>query len=181
MEFEYISNNFKFASWNLFVATCSVPSLLIGAWLFCFPESPKFLLECGEADEALEVLKDMYASNTGESASSFPVSTFRFYLRSPLMEILQITSLREKVRTMSVVSQQSTRSIRSLRIRKPKELKLLMQEIWEQTKALCKPPHLRYTIITCLIQFGLTSRYLHNLLVIISHIKLSSCFIVITH
>lgn len=68
-------------------------------------------------------------------------------------------SLREKVRTMSVVSQQSSRSIRSLRIRKPKELKLLLQEIWEQTKALCKPPHLRYTIITCLIQFGLTSSY----------------------
>lgn len=67
--------------------------------------------------------------------------------------------MREKVRTMSVVSQQSTRSIRSLRIRKPKELKLLLQEIWEQTKALCAPPHLRYTIITCLIQFGLTSSY----------------------
>ncbi|XP_008201613.1 synaptic vesicle glycoprotein 2B isoform X2 [Tribolium castaneum] len=142
MEFVYQTDNFKFASWNLFVATCSIPSLFIGLWLFFFPESPKFLLECGEAEEALEVLKDMYASNTGDSAANFPV-----------------ISLREKVRTMSVVSQQSTRSIRSLRIRKPKELKLLLREIWEQTKALCKPPHLRYTIITCLIQFGLTTSY----------------------
>ncbi|RZC31843.1 synaptic vesicle glycoprotein 2B-like [Asbolus verrucosus] len=142
MEFKYEAENFKFSSWNLFVATCSTPSLLIGFWLFFFPESPKFLLECGEADAALEVLKDMYAANTGDSAAAFPV-----------------ISLREKVRTMSVVSQQSTRSIRSLRIRKPKELKLLMQEIWEQTKALCKPPHLRYTVITCLIQFGLTTSY----------------------
>lgn len=75
--------------------------------------------------------------------------------------VLQIRSLREKVRAMSVVSQQSTRSVRSLRIRKPKELRILMQEIWEQTKALCKPPHLRYTVITCLIQFGLTTRYVH--------------------
>nr|XP_023022235.1 synaptic vesicle glycoprotein 2B-like [Leptinotarsa decemlineata] len=60
---------------------------------------------------------------------------------------------------MSVVSQQSTRSVRSLRIRKPKELKLLLREIWEQTKALCSPPHLRYTVITCMIQFGLTTSY----------------------
>lgn len=59
---------------------------------------------------------------------------------------------------MSVISQQSQKSVRNLSMRKPKELKLLMAEIWEQTKALCKPPHLRYTIITCLIQFGLTSR-----------------------
>ncbi|KAJ8985612.1 hypothetical protein NQ317_015105 [Molorchus minor] len=141
-KFVYLSNGFKFASWNLFVAACSVPSVLIGCWLFFFPESPKFLLECGEAEGALEVLRDMFVCNTGKDGADFPVS-----------------SLREKVRTMSVVSQQSTRSIRNLRIRKPKELKLLMLEIWEQTKALCKPPHLRYTVITCLIQFGLTTSY----------------------
>ncbi|ENN75761.1 hypothetical protein YQE_07720, partial [Dendroctonus ponderosae] len=142
MEFEYVTDNFKFASWNLFVAACAIPSLLIGMWLIFFPESPKFLLECGEADAALDVLRDMYSSNYNDDGANFPVR-----------------SLREKVRTMSVVSQQSTRSIRSLRIRKPKELKLLLREIWEQTKALCKPPHLRYTVITCAIQFGLTTSY----------------------
>ncbi|XP_050293572.1 synaptic vesicle glycoprotein 2B-like isoform X2 [Anthonomus grandis grandis] len=142
MEFEYVYEHFKFASWNLFVAACAVPSIFIGIWLIFFPESPKFLLECGEADAALDVLRDMYASNYKDDPANFPVR-----------------SLREKVRTMSVVSQQSTRSIRSLRIRKPKELKLLLAEIWEQTKALCKPPHLRYTVITCAIQFGLTSSY----------------------
>ncbi|XP_065169374.1 synaptic vesicle glycoprotein 2C-like isoform X2 [Atheta coriaria] len=142
LEFEIIMPSFKYASWNLFVTVCSIPSILIGMWLLFFPESPKFLLECGEADEALEVLRNMYSINTGKSPDTFPVH-----------------SLREKVRTMSVVSQNSTRSVRSLRIRKPKELKLLLQEIWEQTKALCKPPYLRYTVLTCLIQFGLTSSY----------------------
>ncbi|XP_018326529.1 synaptic vesicle glycoprotein 2B-like isoform X2 [Agrilus planipennis] len=142
MEFKYFYHTFQFASWNLFVAVCAVPSLLIGFWLFCFPESPKFLMECGEPDAALEVLKEMYASNTGKSSANFP-----------------IMSLREKQRTLSVVSQMSTRSVRNLRIRKPKELKLLLQEIWEQTKALCHAPHLKYTVITCLIQFGVTSSY----------------------
>lgn len=74
MEFEYITPNFKFASWNLFVTVCSLPSLAIGLWLFFFPESPKFLLECGEPDEALDVLRDMYSSNTGEPPEEFPVS-----------------------------------------------------------------------------------------------------------
>ncbi|XP_060526624.1 synaptic vesicle glycoprotein 2B-like isoform X2 [Cylas formicarius] len=142
MEFKYESDGFKFSSWNLFVAACAVPSILIGLWLFFFPESPKFLLECGEADAALDVLRDMYATNYGDDGANYPVA-----------------SLREKVRTMSVVSTQSTRSVRSLRIRKPKELKLLLAEIWEQTKALCRPPHLRYTVITCAIQFGLTTSY----------------------
>ena len=52
-----------------------------------------------------------------------------------------------------------SQSLRSLSMRKPKHLKLLMAEIWEQTKLLCRPPHLRNTVLTCLIQFGLTTSY----------------------
>ena len=63
-----------FHSWNMFVAVCSLPSLLLAAWLSRFPESPKFLLECGEYDKALDVLKQMYAVNTGESPGTYPVS-----------------------------------------------------------------------------------------------------------
>jgi MFS transporter, VNT family, synaptic vesicle glycoprotein 2 len=44
-------------------------------------------------------------------------------------------------------------------MRKPKHLKLLLNEIWEQTKALCRPPHLRNTFLSCAIQFGLTTSY----------------------
>lgn len=44
-------------------------------------------------------------------------------------------------------------------MRKPKEMKMLMGEIWSQTKLLCKTPHLRNTILTCVIQFGLTTSY----------------------
>ncbi|GJQ74263.1 hypothetical protein Trydic_g19164 [Trypoxylus dichotomus] len=142
LDINYVSTNFFFKSWNLFVIVSSLPSILLGIWLCFFPESPKFLLECGEPDEALEVLRNIYNSNTGDTRGNYP-----------------IRSLREKVRTLSVVSTQSTKSVRSLRIRKPKELKLLLQEIWAQTKALMKPPHAKYTIITCLIQFGLTSSY----------------------
>lgn len=56
-------------------------SLMLGFWLFFFPESPKFLIECGETDEALEVLKDIFQVNTGNDRALYPVS------RSCLMKI----------------------------------------------------------------------------------------------
>lgn len=76
MDFVFQVPGFKFASWNLFVAACAMPSIFISLWLFFFPESPKFLLECGESDAALEVLRDMFVSNTGEDSSQYPVSIY---------------------------------------------------------------------------------------------------------
>lgn len=51
----------------------SISSLLLGFWLFFFPESPKFLIECGETVEALEVLKDIFQVNSGNDRSLYPV------------------------------------------------------------------------------------------------------------
>lgn len=136
------SGSFVYDSWNLFVAACGLPSVLLGLWLFTFPESPKFMMECGDYDDALNVLKDVYRQNTGDDPDNYPIK-----------------SLREKARTVSVVSQVSQKSVRSLSLRKPKEMKRLLSEIWDQTKQLCRPPHLKNTVLTCLIQFGLTTSY----------------------
>jgi VNT family MFS transporter (synaptic vesicle glycoprotein 2) len=70
-----------------------------------------------------------------------------------------IISLKEREKTIVLQSQASKQSIRSLSIRKPKHLQILLREIWEQTKALCQQPHLKNTAITCAIQFGLTTSY----------------------
>ena len=49
--------------------------MLIGAFgLYFFPESPKFLMSQGRNEEALEVLKTIYASNTGNHRDDYPVS-----------------------------------------------------------------------------------------------------------
>lgn len=127
----------KYHSWNLFVAICALPSIVIGLWLFLFPESPKFLIEVGDTDDALEVLKDMYRINTGNSRNDYPIK-----------------SLRETGKALT-----QNQSLRSLSIKKPKHLKILMLEIWEQTKTLCRTPHLKNTVLTCAIQFGLTASY----------------------
>lgn len=59
---------------------------------------------------------------------------------------------------MSVINQKTSKSVRALSMRKPGEMKLLMVEIWTQTKMLFKAPYLRNTMLTCAIQFGLTTR-----------------------
>lgn len=140
IDFRIQSIGFTFHSWNLFVAICAVPSILIAIWLFFFPESPKFLIESGETDEALEVLKEIFHINTGRPHDEYPIK-----------------SLKER----SNVSQNQTHqpSLRSLSIRKPKHLKILLAEIHEQSKALCRAPHLKNTVLTCAIQFFLTASY----------------------
>lgn len=74
LDINYVTSGFFFKSWNLFVIVSSLPSILLGIWLCSFPESPKFLLECGEPDEALEILRDIYKSNTGDSGANYPVN-----------------------------------------------------------------------------------------------------------
>uniref|UniRef100_A0A1B6CG08 Major facilitator superfamily (MFS) profile domain-containing protein n=1 Tax=Clastoptera arizonana TaxID=38151 RepID=A0A1B6CG08_9HEMI len=140
LNFRFTSTYYTYASWNLFVTLCSIPSLLLAFWMCFMPESPKFMIECGEYDKALEVLKHMYAVNTGETPGSYPVR-----------------SLREKERGISVTSIQSSRSLKS--VRTVKDLQLLMTDIWDMTKTLCKAPYRKYTLLTCIIQFGLTSGY----------------------
>lgn len=70
------SGSFSYDSWNWFVAACGIPSLLLGFWLFTFPESPKFMMECGDYDDALACLKKIYKQNTGDDPDNYPVSVF---------------------------------------------------------------------------------------------------------
>lgn len=141
MDFKFVNGAFFFGSWNLFVAVCALPSIFIGLWLFFFPESPKFLLECGETEAALDILRNIFFSNTGKNPSEYPVKT-----------------LKESESHMNVAPGLN-RSIRQLKISRPRDLKVLMNEIWEHTKALSRPPHLKNTVLACLIQFGITTSY----------------------
>lgn len=73
------------------------------------------------------------------------------------MLFFKVKSLKEKVHHNMDPS--INRSLRHLSISKPKELKILIHEIWEQTKSLWRPPYLRNTFLACSIQFGITTSY----------------------
>uniref|UniRef100_A0A2A4JL38 Major facilitator superfamily (MFS) profile domain-containing protein n=1 Tax=Heliothis virescens TaxID=7102 RepID=A0A2A4JL38_HELVI len=59
--------------WRLLALVMSLPCAATACLLQLFHESPKFLASHGRLEEALEVLKKIYASNTGNTADSFPV------------------------------------------------------------------------------------------------------------
>nr|CAD7403315.1 unnamed protein product [Timema cristinae] len=146
LDVRFVSEHFVFGSWNLFVLVCSLPSLLVGTWLLTFPESPKFLMESGRHDEAMGVFKRMYQGNSGEPQDNYPVKS--------------LMPKELKGRTKSIISIESQRSQRDVGdLKSASGFKVLFAEIWDQTKALCKPPHLKNTVLTCAVQFGLTSSY----------------------
>ncbi|XP_043981399.1 synaptic vesicle glycoprotein 2B [Gambusia affinis] len=67
-----------FQSWRLFVVLCSVPSIS-SAVLFklLMPESPKFLMEAGRAEEAIRVFRLMFEMNMKGTEKAFPEFALR--------------------------------------------------------------------------------------------------------
>lgn len=69
---------YTFHSWRVFVILCGIPALVTSVLLWLFmPESPKFLLAVGRDKEALDVLRTVYASNSGDKPENYPVSALR--------------------------------------------------------------------------------------------------------
>ncbi|CAH2054226.1 unnamed protein product, partial [Iphiclides podalirius] len=66
---------FELRVWNFYLYICSVWSLVAAILYYTIPESPKYLLSHGQEREALEVLKNVYAENTGNPKESFPVTS----------------------------------------------------------------------------------------------------------
>lgn len=62
-----------FNSWRLFLLLTGVSSLIISLIGINYPESPKFLLAKGKSEEALNVLRKIYAVNTGHKECEYPV------------------------------------------------------------------------------------------------------------
>lgn len=56
----------EYKPWRLFITCTSLINLINGITFSFLPETPKFLLAMNRNDEALKVLKRMYAMNTGE-------------------------------------------------------------------------------------------------------------------
>lgn len=63
----YHSTSFKYNSWRIFVALCTIPSLTSAIFFIFMPESPKFLLTIGENKKALSILKYIHKKNNQTS------------------------------------------------------------------------------------------------------------------
>lgn len=74
----YYHENFTYNSWRIFLLICAIPSFIVAALLFFLPESPKFLLSRGRKEEAIEIFRHIYSTNTGKSKNDYPVKQLIF-------------------------------------------------------------------------------------------------------
>lgn len=64
-----------FSSWRVLIIVNSGLSLLALLGLFTLPETPKYVLVQGDPEGSLEILRIIYARNTGRPQSEYPVKS----------------------------------------------------------------------------------------------------------
>ncbi|XP_050688040.1 synaptic vesicle glycoprotein 2A-like isoform X2 [Eriocheir sinensis] len=69
----FATPNFVYNSWRVFLTICALPALIISILMLWLPESPMFLLLRDRKEEALDVLRKMYAMNTNRSPYTYPI------------------------------------------------------------------------------------------------------------
>ncbi|KAJ8669065.1 hypothetical protein QAD02_000324 [Eretmocerus hayati] len=72
-DYGYKGPNFTYNSWRIFLLICAAPSFIVAGLLFLLPESPKYLLSRGRYDEALDIFRGIYATNTGKPRDTYVV------------------------------------------------------------------------------------------------------------
>lgn len=65
IDFEFYVFYVKMSSWRIFILVSSVIHFINFIVFIYLPETPKFLESINHSDEALNVLRNMYAVNTG--------------------------------------------------------------------------------------------------------------------
>ncbi|XP_076288112.1 synaptic vesicle glycoprotein 2C isoform X2 [Lasioglossum baleicum] len=115
-------------SWRLFLAIIGVPTLMVTLIATRYPESPKFLVSQGRTEEALMILRKIYAINTGNNEDDYPV---------------KILLPDETDNVDSNMSDYSKSGV----------LTGLLKTIWQQMRCLASPPLLNYALLSWTIYF----------------------------
>ncbi|XP_014277868.1 synaptic vesicle 2-related protein isoform X2 [Halyomorpha halys] len=68
-----VPSQIPFKSWQLFQMASSLPSLISGIGCIFFVESPKFMAEKGNHEEALKVCRTIYSINTRKPRNDYPI------------------------------------------------------------------------------------------------------------
>ncbi|XP_047106035.1 synaptic vesicle glycoprotein 2A-like [Schistocerca piceifrons] len=68
----------EYGPWRILLLLCALPGLLAALLIWALlPESPKFLLATGRNHQALDVLRLIFATNTGKDPLDFPVRSLQ--------------------------------------------------------------------------------------------------------
>ncbi|KOC59533.1 Synaptic vesicle glycoprotein 2B, partial [Habropoda laboriosa] len=122
-------NGMLYNSWRIFLAIIGIPTLMVTLVATAYPESPKFLVSQGKTEEALAILRKIYALNTGHHEDEYPV---KILLPDDTMN-----------------SHNDKASFAASGV-----LTELLKNIWQQMRCLGSPPLLKYALLCCCIYFA---------------------------
>ncbi|XP_078044728.1 synaptic vesicle glycoprotein 2B [Augochlora pura] len=86
----------RYNAWRVYLLSCSMVPLVGIVTAAMMPHSPKYLVESGRPDEALNLLRRMYSFNTWKPINSFPIRTLVGSARKPRRPFFEENS--EKLR-----------------------------------------------------------------------------------
>ncbi|CAD6226836.1 GSCOCG00005937001-RA-CDS [Cotesia congregata] len=135
LKFSFEFAGFIFNSWRLYLGLIGVPTLVLGFILTMYPESPKYLLSRGRKQEALEILREIYAVNTGRNKSDYPVKE----LKISTDEIDE----RNKLSIEVTIDDASNLLV----------IKRLLKEACREIKTLTSTPHVKWALLCWTIYF----------------------------
>lgn len=116
---------------------CALPSFLVAGLLFYLPESPKFLIMQGRKEEALDILRNIYFINTGQSKDLYSVK-----------ELL----VDEKF-NLAVITTGSGKSLEDGTPDKKGKYSTMFSNIADNSKGLFMSPILKFTLVSISINF----------------------------
>ncbi|CAK9829936.1 Synaptic vesicle glycoprotein 2B [Anthophora retusa] len=122
-------NGILYNSWRIFLAIIGIPTLIVTLIATRYPESPKFLVSQGKTEEALVILRKIYATNTGHHEDEYPV---KILLTD---DVMNSNSNKASFATSGVLME-------------------LLKNIWQQIRCLASPPLLKYALLCWTIYFA---------------------------
>uniref|UniRef100_A0A1B0GJR0 Putative synaptic vesicle transporter svop n=1 Tax=Lutzomyia longipalpis TaxID=7200 RepID=A0A1B0GJR0_LUTLO len=115
--------------WRLFLVLCGLPDLFCAISLLFLPESPKFVLSQGRQMDTIKILQRIYAMNTGKDG-----------------EMLKISAIIEERESYENRKHNEENLKGNFRV---------LKSMYNQIAPLFKSEHLRKTLISCTMQFGI--------------------------
>lgn len=126
---------------------CAVPSFLVAALLFYLPESPKFLIMQGRQDKALNILRNIFVTNTGKTKDYYPVKELLIDEKFMLPAVLTASNVSGEIKP----AEDADADIEAAK-RKGK-YSMMFSNIADNSKELFMSPILKFTIVSITINF----------------------------
>ncbi|XP_057337738.1 synaptic vesicle glycoprotein 2B-like isoform X1 [Microplitis mediator] len=137
LKFSFEFAGFILNSWRLYLGLIGVPTFIMGFILTMYPESPKYLLSRGRKQEALEILGQIYAVNTGRDKSDYPVRELK----------ISSDEIDDK-NALAVIAADYCDDQSNLLV-----IKKLLADAWRQVIALTSPPLVKWAVLCWTIYF----------------------------